>query len=97
MRGRTGEATFAGHVHEGPLSGWLSDRSLDDASSAQILFTLNDHGPVIEEYMPGMIRTYRGGCTTESIPGIFPETAHADGEPGPNTCRLAQSAAFPAE
>ncbi|PSL04621.1 hypothetical protein CLV30_10586 [Haloactinopolyspora alba] len=94
--GRNGRATFAGHVKEGPLTGWLPDRSLDDATSAQFLFTLNDHGPALADHMPGMIHTYRGGCADDSpFPSIFPATALADGEPGPNQCLLSQSAAFP--
>lgn len=96
--GDNGQATFAGHVKEGPVDGWLPDRSLDDAFEAQFLFTLNDHGPALSEHLPGMIQTYRGGCSDDSpFPGIFPETALADGEPGPNTCLLSQSAAFPTE
>ena len=46
--------------------------------------------------MPGMIQTYRAGCTDASLPGIFPPTAKSDGEPGPNSCQLYQVAVFPA-
>ncbi|WP_129663517.1 hypothetical protein [Phytoactinopolyspora endophytica] len=97
MLAGNGQATFAGHVKEGPLDGWLPDRSLDDATSAELLFTLNDHGPALADHLPGMIRTYRGGCADDSpFPEIFPDTALADGEPGPNQCLLSQAAAFPA-
>lgn len=30
----------------------------------------------------------------ESIPAAFPKVAKADGEPGPNTCRLVQAVIF---
>lgn len=95
--GSSGRATFAGHVSEGPLDGWLPERSLDDALTAELQFTLNDHGPAVGEYLPGMVRTYRGGCSDDSpFPGIFPDAALADGEPGPHRCLLAQATAFPA-
>jgi hypothetical protein len=56
---------------------------------------INDHGPMLPEFMPGMIQTYRGGCSDSSpFPGVFPATALADGEDGPNTCRLHQAAVF---
>ncbi len=55
---------------------------------------INDHGPVIPSLMPEMIRTHRTGCTDEGLPSIFPESAFADGTPGPNTCRLYQVAVF---
>jgi hypothetical protein len=75
------------------LSGWLSGRSLEDSKGAEIHLVVNDHGPAIAEFMPGMISTYRGGCSDSSpFPGVFPGTAIADGEAGPNICRLYQAA-----
>jgi hypothetical protein len=95
VAGASGNGTFSGHVSEGPLSGWLANRSLDDARGAEVHLVINDHGPAIAEYMPGMIRTYRGGCSDSSpFPAVFPPTALADGEPGPNICRLFQAAVF---
>jgi hypothetical protein len=55
---------------------------------------LNDHGPLLPEMASTMVNTYRGGCADESIPDAFPDSARADGEPGPNTCRLVQDAIF---
>lgn len=95
VAGASGNGTFAGHVSEGPLSGWLPGRSLDDARTAEIHLVVNDHGPAIAEFMPGMIHTYRGGCSNASpFPPVFPATALADGEVGPNICRLYQAAVF---
>ncbi len=95
VAGASGMATFAGSLKEGDLPGWLQDRSFDDAATAEIHLVLNDHGPKIPAMLPGMIKTYRGGCSDDSpFPGIFPASALADGEVGPNTCRLSQSAIF---
>ena len=95
VAGVSGNGTFAGHISEGALSGWLPDRGLADARFAEIHLVINDHGPALAEFMPGMIKTYRGGCSDSSpFPGIFPATAMADGEEGPNTCRLFQAATF---
>ncbi len=89
------EGTFAGHVRVGPIDGWLPERALDDAESAEIHLVVNDHGPAIAGAVSDMLSTYRGGCADESpFPGIFPPSAIADGEPGPNICRLFQSAIF---
>jgi hypothetical protein len=95
VAGGSGKATFAGSLNEGALPGWLQDRSFDDATTAEIHLVLNDHGPKIPAMLPDMMKTYRGGCSDESpFPGIFPATALADGEVGPNTCLLSQSAVF---
>ena len=97
VAGGSGKATFAGSLKEGDLAGWLPDRSFDDAATAEIHLILNDHGPKIGAHMPDMIKTYRGGCSEASpFPGLFPATALADGEVGPNTCLLSQSAIFTA-
>jgi hypothetical protein len=97
VAGGSGRGTFAGAVREGPLTGWLPDRTFDGSSDAEVHLVINDHGPALPEHMPGMIRTYRGGCADASpFPAVFPPSALADGEPGPNTCRLFQSAVFPA-
>lgn len=93
--GGNGTGTFAGGADIGPLDGWVDDRALEDAQSAEIHLVLNDHGPMIPSRVSDMISSYRGGCSDESpFPGIFPPSALADGEPGPNTCLLAQSAIF---
>ena len=95
--GDDGKAGFGGHLQTGPLpQGWLPNRGLDDPFGADVHLVLNDHGPVLPEFMPEMIQTYRAGCTDASLPGIFPPSAKADGTPGPNTCRLWQVAIFEA-
>lgn len=97
VAGDAGRGTFAGSVKEGTLSGWLPDRSFEDAMGVSVHLVINDHGPMLPAYMPGMIHTYRGGCSNASpFPAIFPATARADGEVGPNICRLYQAATFEA-
>lgn len=93
--GGSGNATFAGSRSVGPIEGWLPDRTFDNPRGAEVHLVVNDHGPSLAEHMPGMIHTYRGGCSDDSpFPAIFPDTALADGEPGPNTCLLTQAAVF---
>lgn len=95
VAGDSGELALSGSVSEGPVEGWIANRSFDDAQTAQVHLVINDHGPELAEFMPGMIETYRGGCSDESpFPEIFPPTALADGEVGPNTCLLTQAAVF---
>lgn len=95
VAGSSGNGTFAGHVSVGALTGWLPGGSLENAKAAEIHLVVNDHGPALSEFMPGMIQTYRGGCSDASpFPGVFPPSALADGEAGPNICRLYQAAVF---
>lgn len=95
VAGDSGEMTLTGSLSEGPVEGWLPNRSFEDAETVEVHLVLNDHGPELAEFMPGMIETYREGCSDDSpFPEIFPATALADGEVGPNTCLLTQAAAF---
>lgn len=95
VAGDSGELTLSGSLSEGEVDGWLGTRTFEDAETAQIHLVVNDHGPELAEFMPGMIQTYRGGCSDASpFPEIFPATALADGEVGPNTCLLTQAAVF---
>lgn len=97
IAGASGKGTMAGAAKVGPLSGWLDGRSLKDPFAAEVHLVINDHGPKLAEFMPGMITTYRAGCSDASpFPGVFPASALADGEVGPNTCLLYQVAIFPA-
>lgn len=77
----------AGDVHEP----WFGN-GLSNPLGAEIHIVVNDHGEVIPELVTSMLNTYRGGCTDESLPPPFPESATSDGEPGDNACRLVQDA-----
>jgi len=78
-----------GDVHEP----WIGN-GLTNPTGAEIHLVVNDHGEFIPEMTADMLGTYRGGCTDDSLPGLFPEAATSDGEAGPNTCRLIQDAIF---
>ena len=87
----------AGLKPVGAIAGpWFAGEEFDEPFTAEVHGVINDHGPVIDAFMPAMVRTYRAGCTDASLPAIFPPTAFADGTPGPNTCRLYQTAVFTA-
>jgi hypothetical protein len=94
VSGGSGRAGFAGSIQAGALAGWLPDGGLWDPMTAEIQLVLNDHGTMLPAFMPEMTHTYRAGCTDASIPGIFPDSARADGTPGPNACQLFQVAVF---
>ncbi|HEX6386601.1 MAG TPA: hypothetical protein VF177_18165 [Anaerolineae bacterium] len=94
VAGQSGQAAFGGHIAAGDLpNGWLGN-GFTNPRGAEIHLVLNDHGPAIPDLLSNMLHSYRGGCTDESLPPIFPATAFADGIPGPNTCRLYQVAIF---
>jgi hypothetical protein len=96
VSGNSGRAGFGGAFRVGPLDGWLPAVGLENPLTAEVQVVVNDHGTVLSAFLPDMIQTYRAGCTDASLPAIFPASAKADGEPGPNACQLYQAAVFPA-
>lgn len=90
--GGSGKATFAAHFSTGPVPGGWFASEFSNPRGAEIHLILMDHGPPVPGLVSDQISTLRGGCTDESVPGAFPPVAHADGRPGPNTCRLVQVA-----
>lgn len=85
---------FAGFVPAGDVPEAWYGNGFSNPLGAEIHIVINDHGPLIPELAGSMMNSYRGGCTDESLPAPFPDTAKADGEPGTNTCRLIQFAVF---
>ena len=89
-----GRMVFNAHLKAGDLPESWWDNGLIDPTSAEIHLIINDHGMIIGDMATTMLNTYRGGCTDESLPPSFPESAKSDGEAGPNACRLVQDAIF---
>jgi hypothetical protein len=94
VSGGSGTGGFAGSFQAGPIEGWLPNDDPWDPMTAEIQLVINDHGAKLPAFMPEMTHTYRAGCTDESLPGFFPDSAKADGMPGPNACQLYQVAVF---
>jgi len=92
--GDDSKGKFAWFQPAGKLHGPWFGNGLAGPTSAEIHLVINDHGPAIDGRVADMLSTYRDGCTDASIPAPMPDTARAQGEPGPNQCRLVQFAVF---
>ena len=89
-----GTATFRTFIPAGMIeNSWLGN-GLPNPTGAEIHFAIHDHGPVIPDKIQDMLSTTREGCTDESLPKLWPDTARASGKPGPNECRMVQFAIF---
>lgn len=92
--GPDGTGTFRTFIPTGPSGFWWYGNGLQEPMTAEIHLIVNDHGPIIPEMAQSMLTTYRGGCTDESLPPPFPDTAKSNGTPGPNQCKLIQEVIF---
>lgn len=94
IAGPSGEATIAHYQAVGPFEPGFFEYGLQGLEGVEFHLVLNDHGPLIEGRELEMLSTYRGGCSDESLPGAMPATARAQGNAGPNQCRMVQFAQF---
>ncbi len=92
----SGEAHFASFLPAGEVTDdpWFPGTAFSNPTGAEIHLVINSHGPLIPEMAGEMLNSYRAGCTDDSLPPPFPDTAKADGEAGPNTCALVQAAVY---
>ncbi|WP_299673272.1 hypothetical protein [uncultured Roseobacter sp.] len=92
--GADGTLSMTAYQPVGQLNNAFFDRGILETDDLEVHLILQDHGPVIAGRELEMLSTYRGGCSDDSIPPPFPVTARAQGEPGPNACRMVQVALF---
>lgn len=94
IAGPDGTGTFVTHRPIGEIpQAWIGT-GLTRPETAEIHLVVHDHGPLIQGREAEMIGTFRGGCAEESLSDMAPDTARADGQPGPNTCALVQDVIF---
>lgn len=100
FRGYRPVGTTAASVNE-PLG--LPSNGLTNPAGADIRFIVHDHGRVLREYMPDMIKSIDGGCKDAGVPeegfpspwNLYdgPVSLPGFGRRGPNTCQSVQAAA----
>lgn len=94
IAGPDGTATFTTHRRKGAIpQAWIGT-GLTKPETAEIHLVIHDHGPLIAGREAEMIGTFRGACQEDSLSKMAPATARADGEPGPNACKLVQDVIF---
>jgi hypothetical protein len=94
IAGPDGTGVFTTHRKKGDIpQAWIGT-GLTQPETAEIHLVVHDHGPLIAGREAEMIGTFRGACTEESLSKMAPDTARADGSPGPNTCKLVQDVIF---
>jgi hypothetical protein len=69
-------------------------RGLTNPTGAEVHLSVNAHGPMIPGREAKMLTSYREGCTDESLPPAFPDSAKSDGAAGEGKCALVHAAAF---
>lgn len=89
-----GQVEVSAHLPVGAVPTNLFETDFVSPMTAEYHLVIHDHGPLIPELAADMLSSFRGGCTLESVPPHYPDSARSDGEGGPNTCISRQVALF---
>lgn len=89
-----GTVEVSAHLPAGDVPTNLFETDFVSPETAEYHLVIHDHGPLIPEVASDMLSSFRGGCTLESVPPHYPESAKTDGAGGPNSCVSRQVALF---
>ncbi|MEH6470506.1 MAG: hypothetical protein V7752_04580 [Halopseudomonas sp.] len=90
----SGNVSFNAFIDSGQPENFWFKTGLTNPRSAELHLIINQHGAANTALLASMLGSYRGGCTDQSLPAAFPDSAKTDGKPGPNTCKMVQVARF---
>lgn len=94
--GEDGAISLAGFLPVGAVEGNFFDTTFHSPETAEYHLPVHNHGPLDPEIADEMLSSFRAGCSDESIPEYYPQTALADGVAGSFDCKTVQVVAFPA-
>lgn len=91
-----GTISLASFLPRGEVEGNFFDTTLHSPETAEYHLPIHNHGPLDPSIAQEMLTSFRAGCTDESLPEYYPQTALTDGAQGSFDCKTVQVAAFPA-
>lgn len=91
-----GTISLASYLPKGKVEGNFFDTTFHSPETAEYHLPIHNHGPLDPNIAEEMLTSFRAGCTDESLPEYYPQTALSDGAKGNFSCKTVQVAAFPA-
>lgn len=90
-----GTISLASFLPRGEVVGNFFDTTFHSPMTAEYHLPIHNHGPLDPEIADEMLTSFRAGCSDESLPEYYPQTALSDGSVGSFDCKTVQVAAFP--
>lgn len=92
-----GTISLASYLPVGGVEGNFFDTTFHSPENAEYHLPIHNHGPLDPSIAQEMLTSFRAGCTDESLPEYYPQTALSDGSIGSFDCKTVQVAAFPVD
>lgn len=90
-----GTISLASFLPVGEVQGNFYDTTFHSPETAEYHLPMHNHGPLDPAIAQDMLNSFRAGCSDESLPVYYPESALADGVEGGFDCKTVQAALFP--
>lgn len=90
-----GTISLASFLPVGEVDGNFFDTTFHSPETAEFHLPMHNHGPLVPDIAEDMLNSFRAGCSDESLPDYYPDTALADGAKGGFDCKTVQAAMFP--
>lgn len=90
-----GTVSLASFLPIGDVEGNFFDTTFHSPETAEFHLPMHNHGPLDPSIAQDMLTSFRAGCSDDSLPPYYPETALADGAVGGFNCKTVQAALFP--
>ncbi len=90
-----GTISLASFLPKGDVEGNFFDTVFHSPETAEYHLPIHNHGPLDPQIADEMLTSFRAGCTDESLPEYYPQTALTDGVRGNFACKTVQVAQFP--
>lgn len=89
-----GTISLASYLPVGEVEGNFFDTIFHRPQEAEYHLPIHNHGPLDPAIADEMLSSFRAGCSDESIPAYYPQTALADGTKGSFDCKTVQVVQF---
>ena len=89
-----GTISLASYLPKGKVVGNFFETTFHSPETAEYHFPMHNHGPLDPNIAEDMLTSFRAGCSDESLPPFYPETALSDGAKGDFDCKTVQAAVF---
>lgn len=91
-----GTISLASYLPKGEVEGNFFDTTFHSPETAEYHLPIHNHGPLNPDIAEDMLTSFRAGCSDESLPEYYPQSALSDGAAGSFDCKTVQVAEFPA-
>ncbi|MEL6550276.1 MAG: hypothetical protein AAFQ54_08505 [Pseudomonadota bacterium] len=92
-----GTISLASYLPKGEVEGNFFETTFHSPEIAEYHLPVHNHGPLDPAIADEMLTSFRAGCSDDSLPEYYPQSAISDGVAGSFDCKTVQVVFFPSD